>query len=292
VGTAAAPTTFGAPLPPGVHEHFIDAGGVKFRYLKGGAHEHGKPPVLLIHGWPSWAEVWLPVAEALGATHPWIAVDLPGHGKSTPLPGKDGSLTALRGAVGAFVDGLELKRFSVVGCSIGGTLAVMLALDRPQAVERIVPIDAAGFAPKLPGKTVRMYLPFFLRASLGAPGAGGVRKLLNKAVFVDPANTTEGWVSAMVGVWAGKTQRRSLLKTGGALRRPDASVAGRLGDVKCPTLILWGKGDPQFGWRIGEEASRKIPGARFVGIENAGHFPQVEQPQATAAALAEFFSHA
>lgn len=263
---------------------------MKFRYLKGGAHGHGRPPILMIHGWPSWAEVWLPVAEALGATQPWIALDLPGHGKSSPLPGKDGSLTALRRAVGAFVDALELKRFSVVGCSVGGTLAVMLALDRPQAVERIVPIDAAGLAAKLPGKTVRMYLPFFLRASLGAPGAGGVRKLLNKAIFVDPAQTTDAWVSAMVGVWAGKAQRKSLLKTGGALRKPDASVVARLADVKCPTLILWGKGDPQFDWHIGEESSAKISGARFVGIEDAGHFPQVEQPAATAAALVEFFA--
>ena len=131
-----APTTPGGPLPAGVHEHFVDARGVRFRYLKGGAHEHGHAPILFIHGWPSWAEVWLPVAEQIGATHPWIAVDLPGHYKSSPLPGNEGSLTALRRAMSAFLDAMELKRFSVVGCSIGGTLGVMMALDRPQDVER------------------------------------------------------------------------------------------------------------------------------------------------------------
>ncbi len=283
-------TILGASLPAGVEEHFIEAGGVKFRYLEGGAK--GGAPILMLHGWPTWAEVWLPLAARLPADRRWIAIDLPNHGRSSILPGKGASLTSLRAAVAAFFDSMGLDRCTIIGCSIGGTLAVMLALDRPDRVERIVPIDAAGFPPKIPGKTVRMYLPFFIRAMLGAPGPKSVRKLLNKAVFFDKAFTTDEWVKAVTGAWAAKDRRKGLLAVGGALRKPDASVLPRLGEVSCPALVVWGKNDPQFDWHFGEDGAKKMKNARFVGIEGAGHFPMVEQPAATGAAITAFLQSA
>src|SRR5207245_4881681 len=65
--------------------------------------------------------------------------------------------------------------------SMGGTLAIMVALDRPDRVAKLVVIDAAGLTPKLPSRTARMYLPFLLPAFVRAPGPKSVRKLLVKA---------------------------------------------------------------------------------------------------------------
>ncbi len=283
----ADPALPGSPLPSGVSEHFVDAGGVKIRYLEGGSP--GGAPVLFIHGWPTWAEVWIPLTTMLPPDRRWIAVDLPNHGKSGVMKGK-ASLTSLKTAMLAFFDALALDRAAVVGCSIGGTLAVMIALARPQKVERICAIDAAGFAAKLPGKTVRMYLPFFLRASFGAPGAKSVRKLLKKTVFADPAHVTDAWVAAVTAAWAAKDRRKALLGVGGALRKKDASVGMQVGQVACPALVLWGEKDAQFDWHIGEAAAKGMRAGKFSAIKGAGHFPMVEETGRTAEPLLPFLA--
>src|SRR5437762_656957 len=174
------------PLPPGIEERFLEAGGVRFRYLSSAGRTSGAgsvSPIFFLHGYAAWAEVWLPLAAALGPRRPWIALDLPDHNRSGPLPESDRSVSAYRRAVMALFDALQLPKAIVVGSSLGGTLGVMLALDRPERVERLVVLDAAGFTPTLPKKTVRLYVPFVLPSYLRAPRPRNVRRLLEKAVF-------------------------------------------------------------------------------------------------------------
>jgi len=247
------------------------------------------PSVLLFHGYPTWAEVWLPLFRSLGA-RAWIAPDLPCHDKSSVLPGKDRSLTAYRRAVTAFVDALRLPKLAVVGSSMGGSLGIMLALDRPDLVERLVLLDAAGLTAKIPGRAVRLYLPFLLPCFVRAPGPGSVRELLRKGVFFDPRYADDAWVRTIVEEWAPRARRSAFVATGFALRRRDASIAADLGRVRVPTLVVWGRQDPQFAWREGEAAARRIPGARFAALEGCGHFPMVEKPQETGKLVSEFLA--
>src|SRR5438067_9498999 len=75
------------PLPPGIEERFLEAGGVRFRYLSSAGRTSGAgsvSPIFFLHGYPTWAEVWLPLAAALGPRRPWIAPDLPDHNRSGP----------------------------------------------------------------------------------------------------------------------------------------------------------------------------------------------------------------
>lgn len=279
-------TTPRESLPPGVVERFVDAGGVRFRYLVGGKGE--ATPILFLHGWPTWAEVWLRVGGSVGLRHPWIAVDLPCQNRSSLLPGGDRSLSAYRTALDAFVDDMEYPRFAVVGNSMGGTLAVMVTIDRPDRVSRLVMIDAAGLTPKLPGRTARMYLPFLLACFFGAPGPARVKKLLTKAVFHDARFADDAWVSSMVAGWKPRERRKALVATALALRRPDASVASLLEQIRVPSLVISGREDPQFPWRTALDASRRIRGATFSAVEEAGHFPMVEKPLETADLISKF----
>ena len=160
-------TTPGHPLPPGVAERFLEAGGVRFRYLQGGAATG--LPVVLLHGWPTWAEVWLPIAQTLGLRHPWIAPDLPCQNRSSLLPGRDRTLTAYRQAVEAFLDALRLPRFAVVGNSMGGSPGIMLALDRPAHVAKLVVLDAAGSPPSSRGRRRECTCRSCSRASSARP---------------------------------------------------------------------------------------------------------------------------
>ena len=279
-------TVLGTALPAGVSERFLEAGGIRFRYLQGGTT--AGHPVVMLHGWPTWAEVWLPVAQVLGERHPWIAVDLPNQGKSSLLPRGDRTLPSYRRAIGAFLDALRLPRFALIGNSMGGSLAIMAALDHPSQVSKVVVLDGAGLNEKFPGRTVRMYAPFLLPRFLSAPSPRAVRKLLSRVVFYDPQFADDGWVGAVTAAWKPSDRRRALMDTGFALRRRDASVFADLPRLQAPTLVLSGREDRQFSWQSAEAASRRIPNARFAAIDGAAHFPMVEKAQETARLISEF----
>ncbi len=279
-------TTPSGTLPAGVDERFIEAAGVRFRCIRGGSG--GQRPLVLLHGWPTWSEVWLPVLRTLGTGHPWVAVDLPCQGRSSMVPKGARTLPGYRGAVASLIDTLDLPSFTLVGNSMGGTLAVMAALDRPARVSRLVLLDAAGLTARLPGRTARMYLPFLLPCFFRAPGPGSVRKLLTRAVFFDAQHADRRWIEAMVSSWAPRERRRGLMDTAFALRRPDASVSDVLPKIAVPTLVLSGRQDVQFPWQTAEAAARTIPGAQFAAVESAGHFPMVEQPAEVARLMSGF----
>ena len=279
------------PLPPGILEQFVEAGGIRFRYLtnaRGHAGGRRESTILFLHGYPTWAEVWLPLAGKLGGRWPWIAADLPSHNGSSQLAGNDRSVSAYRSAVRAFFDRMNPSKAIVIGSSLGGSLGIMLALDRPENVERLVVLDAAGLTPTLPKKAVRLYVPFVLPSYVRHPRPKHVRQLLQRAVFRDPRFVQEDWVTTIVEQWKPRARRSSFIATGNALRRPDASVAADLERLRARTLAVWGRQDPQFDWQIGEAAARRIPGATFTAIENCGHFPMVEKSEETAAIVSEF----
>jgi len=190
----------------------------------------------------------------------------------------------------SFVDALDLPSFAVVGNSMGGTLAAMIALDRPDRVEKLVVVDAAGLTNILPGRTARIYLPFLLPCFVRAPGPKSVHKLLVKAVFHDPRFADGAWVSAIVAARKPRDRRRAFMASGFALQRPDASVFGDLPRIRTPTLVLSGRHDVQFSWQSAQQAARRISGGRFAVIEDAGHFPMVERPRETAQMISEFLA--
>lgn len=274
------------PLPPGVEERFLESGGIRFRYLASTpSTAPTAPPLLLIHGFMARAEVWYPCLHAWSSDRIVIMPDLPGHHRSSPLPGTDRTIPAYRKALGAFVDALGWPTFDVVGNSLGGCLAAMIAVDCPTRVRRLVLLDASGTTPKLPGKTVRLYFPFVLACNLFAPSEARFRRFMAKGVFHDPAYIDEAWVRWLAREWQPKDRRRAYLATANAMRRPDASVHSLLPKVGCPTLIMWGRDDAHFDWRDGEQAARAIPSARFNILESCGHVPMIEKWRETGAAV-------
>ncbi|MDE1821987.1 MAG: alpha/beta fold hydrolase [Euryarchaeota archaeon] len=276
------------PLPATVAEKFIEAGGVRFRYLiskPAGRPEDGA--VLLLHGFGARSEIWLPTFADL-APRTVIALDLPCHGKSGMLPGKDRRIGSYRSAMDAFVDALPFQRLTVLGSSLGGALGAMLALDRPLRIERLVLLGASGLTPKLPGKTVRLYLPYILPAYLFAPTPRAFASFLRKGVFHDPRWVDENWTHYLSDEWKSRPRRSSYLATASAMTKPDASVAADLERISCPTLLLWGREDAHFDWKDGEAASKKMPQARFICYEGCGHLPMIEKARETTSDLQRF----
>src|SRR2546426_46234 len=180
---------------------------------EGDAGGRRESTILFLHGYPTWAEVWLPLAGRLGGRRPWIAPDLPCHNQSGTFSGKDRSVSAYRRAIRSFFDAMQLEKAIIIGSSLGGTLGIMLALDRPDKVDRLVVLDSAGLTPTMPKKTVPLYAPFVLPAYVRHPRAKNVRRLLERAVFHDPRYVDEAWVQTIVEQWTPGARRAAFIAT-------------------------------------------------------------------------------
>ena len=123
-----------------VHDRQVVVDGLQLQYLEAGSG----PPLLLLHGHEQSATSWQWVTPVLARTHRVLALSLPGHGESAPAvdgyaPGRD-----LAPLVVDFLDTLDVGTLHVVGNSVGGAVAVRLALADPARIRTLTLVDSAG----------------------------------------------------------------------------------------------------------------------------------------------------
>jgi pimeloyl-ACP methyl ester carboxylesterase len=263
--------------------------GLRVRYVRAGAG----PPVVLIHGLGSSIYTWKDTLPALARDHDVVALDLPGFGGSEMPPDLSGAIYPR--IVMGLLDRLGVTRASVVGHSLGGAVAVLVAGSQPERVDRLVLLDAAGFhlAP-----ADRPWLLKLLASDAGAVLVRLPRKrffvtLALRQVFHDDTKVTDERVEEYLAPAErpGATEAlRSLLapRGVGAFTSFD-DVAKR---VRAPTLVVWGRED---AWAPVADAARftaAIPGARSVVFDACGHMPQEELPAETSRLVSGFLGGA
>src|SRR2546423_8583560 len=113
--------------------------GQRFHYTEWGAST--APPLVMLHGVTGHARTWDEEAAALAARYRVLALDQRGHGDSDPSPNADYTVATLSADVTAFADTLGLPRFSLVGLSMGGRVAIAFAGQAPRRVDRLVIVD-------------------------------------------------------------------------------------------------------------------------------------------------------
>src|SRR2546423_5885330 len=126
---------------PGFEERFAQVRGCRMRYLVGGEGD----PLVLIHGLGGAAANWVALAPLLLRGRRVIVPELPGHGVSSPLPAAP-NLNAYADRVGLLAARESLDPAPVVGHSLGGAVALRLAIRRPEQVSALVLAGAAGIS--------------------------------------------------------------------------------------------------------------------------------------------------
>lgn len=254
---------------------------VRLSYLTTGA---GAQAVVLLHGWSAFKELWWSTLIALGSHARAFAPDMPGHGGS-PLDGSS-RMDQLAGRIARFCDARGLPSIALVGHSMGGNVAIELALSRPDLVRRLVLVDPASQALKVLTST--------------GPYLGSAR----------------GWAALRAGMALarplGVVGRRVPHRHGGGLVRPalrrlaywanhDAEalrrlldsllanpLGARLAEVRAPTLVISGEFDPLVPPALSRRVAEAIPGARYAVVRGAGHNPMDERPAAFERILLDF----
>lgn len=253
------------------------------------------PVILLIHGIAGSSAQWMDTMTLLAEDHTVLAPDLLGHGQSAK-PRGDYSLGAYASGLRDLLVALDYKKATVVGHSLGGGIALQFAYQFPDRTERLVLVSSGGL-----GREVH----FLLRAAT-LPGAEFVLPLISHARIRDVGTSVSGLVGRLgfragpdiaefargYGSLADADARSAFIHTLRAVIEPGGqrvNASDRLYLAEdVPSLVIWGRRDPIIPVRHAGEAHRGMPGSRMEVFEEAGHFPQLDEPVRFARALADF----
>jgi pimeloyl-ACP methyl ester carboxylesterase len=248
---------------------FLTVAGERVHYVHRRPVPDTRPPVILIHGAGGSHQHWLYQVRDLPQAASY-ALDLPGHGRS-PGPGRD-SIGAYGDWLLAFMDGAGLARAVLVGHSMGGAIALDLALRWPGRV--------AGLGLVATGARLRV-APAILEGIRQDP-AEAVRLITDWAFGPEaPAEMARLGRRQMGQVDPGVLY--------GDFAACDAfDVRDRLGEVTAPALVLCGTQDRMTPAKYATFLRDGIAGASLHLIEGAGHMLMIERPQAVTRALVAF----
>jgi pimeloyl-ACP methyl ester carboxylesterase len=275
-----------------VEEHNVEIDGLPIRYLSAGEG----PPMVLLHGAGDNALDWRWVMPTLAATHKVYAPDLPGSPDSA-RPAADYSPAFFERIVAVFVDALDIGRATFVGNSLGGLIALRLALSEPARVRALVLVDSAGL-----GYTVN---PAF--TSVNVPGlgeaaipfwrtpVGAYQRAWGRTALLfahPPTSVPREWLAEQCRLAQSPGYLEAHLSVLRALVSPLGQrevLVDRLPSLKIPTLVVWGAGDRVFPESHAREAVVRLQKGSLALIPECGHMPHVECPDHFLAALGEFF---
>jgi pimeloyl-ACP methyl ester carboxylesterase len=255
------------------------------------------PAVLFIHGMAGSSRTWRGVLGRLTDNYTVIAPDLVGHGESAKPMG-DYSLGAYASGIRDLLAVLGVDQVSVVGQSLGGGVAMQLAYQHPELVDRLVLVGSGGLGREVSWMLRFLTLPLteFTMPVLFPPFAVGIGERVSSLFgrFGLVSEHAEEMWQAYVSL-TGVENRQAFLKTLRSVIDPGGQSVSALDRLyltaALPTMIVWGDRDPIIPIEHAYRAHELMPGSRLEVIEGCGHFPHVEQPERFSELVADFLQH-
>lgn len=273
---------------------FTMSNGLRIHYRDEGRGDG--PPLMLVHGYCASLHTWEPWIQHLREHYRLISIDLPGHGLTRTPWGYRAAATSFAAILDAAAEHLGLTSFALAGSSMGGALAWDYARLRPDKIDALVLVGAAGWTPK-PGQVM---LSPEMRLLLHSPIGPYVRDLDNtsfmrkglRASFADPELAVETMVERYVELGRAPMHRQVQMQI--ALDEGVRFYADRqkLAEITAPTLVLHGAQDKVVPAGDGIRFATAIRGARLVMYENVGHIVHEEIPAQSAGDLHAFLQAA
>jgi len=235
---------------------------------------HGAPsaraPLLLTHGFGASQAMWAPNLDALSRERQVLTWDLPGHGASAPAGAGELSHDGCIAEMLKLLDRLGAERAVIGGMSLGGYLSLLFCARHPERVVALLLVDTGpGFRDDSAREAWNSWV-VGLADDLEARGLDALRS----GPEAEAAEHAGGAVALAAAARAILTQR-------------DEEAFASLGAIAVPTLVVVGADDDPF-LASAEAMARRIPGARKLTLQNAGHAANMDQPAAFDQAVGEF----
>jgi len=279
------------PAMPSITSITVTETGRSYAFRLARSGRVGAPPILWLHGsGPGVTALsnWSGMLEAFGDAYDNLAPDIVGFGESThpdPPPAGRKAFTELRArTLLRLLDALGLERVNLVGNSMGGVIALVMADEAPDRVDRMVLMGSGG-APVAPTPALRRLVGFY-----DDPTAERMAELMQG--FVHDASAFGDDLLRIarerLPMATREDVRRSHLATFAPGGEPLAFPPERLAGIGHPTLVMHGASDRVIPVAASEYLAAHLPRSRLLVVERAGHWLQIEQPQAFADAVRTF----
>jgi pimeloyl-ACP methyl ester carboxylesterase len=289
--------------PRTLHSGFTELGSLRVHHTHGGRGS----PVLFIHGLGSSGYLeWRFNLEAASDRHRVYAPDLPGFGR-TEKPRARYGIPYFTRFIERYMEGRGLRSAAIVGASLGGRIALELALERPRMVRKLVLVNSLG----LGRPNVHVSYGLVTIPRLGEALMSVARDALNWAppqvirrlaaryagASSDLKRTMDDvYFENLRELYAAEGYHDAYLATVRSLVTPKALFSGqhdltkRLSELKLPVQLIWGADDPLFPVAHAGRAHSLIANSKLAVIEGAGHTPQADRPEEFNRVLRKFLA--
>ncbi len=259
-----------------VHSEYVDAGGHRLHYFEAVPSDGTAGiPLVLVHGLGSRAEDWSPMLPSLTAAGFHVyAPDLLGYGRSA-RPDVVYSVAVEEGVVVDFMHAVGVERADMDGWSMGGWIVAKLALDHPKMVDRLVLDDSAGIK----------YEVSIARDSFVPTDPAGLARLM---AVLSPHPVTLPPFVVRASLRRIATKGKVIQSSMDSMESGSDLLDARLGNIRQPTLIMWGAEDKLIPIAVGEAMHRGIPNSVFEVVTGCGHLAPSECPKPVLAGTIQF----
>jgi pimeloyl-ACP methyl ester carboxylesterase len=286
--------------------HGVDVGRQRVHVRRAGTP--GAPPALFVHGLGGSSTNWTDLMALLADRVDGHAIDLPGFGRSGPPVTGSYSLDSHVGVVRDYIEQTCAGPVHLLGNSLGGAVTTRLAAERPDLVRTLTLVSAA-LPSYRPQKVSDPRLPLLLVPGLSRMAARALGRRspeertrgVIEMCFADPSAVPQARFAEAVDdmrrrralAWNDDALIRSLR----GLVRADVETGPRAlwrqaASLRMPVLVIHGTHDRLVPVAVGRRAGRVIPGSRLLILDDAGHVPQMERPEAVERAFHELLAAA
>ena len=254
---------------------------IKLAYIDEGK---GSETIIMIHGLGSYLPAWKKNIGELSKYYRVIAVDLPGYGKSSKAP-HSGKMSFYAGIIAELIQKLGLGPVNLAGHSMGGQISMVLALEKPELVKRLILVDPAGFEYFHAGQKnwfKEVMTPNLVRLT----PVDAIETNLASNFFRMPDDARFMIEDRIAMRDATDFEAYCLAVTRSVYGMVDEPVLDKLSAIKMPTLIFFGENDmlipnrylnPGFTVKIAEAGAKLIEGSKLVMVPKCGHFMMFEK---------------
>lgn len=240
-------------------------------------------PVILLHGWLGSWDYWLNTMEALGKSYRCYALDFWGFGESGKTR-RSYQVTDFVDLVDQFMDRLGIESAPIVGHSMGGTVAILVALSKPQRTKRVIVVGSP-----INGRSLNIFLrlagePWIARMVWRMPALlqYGIRAFSPLVV-----NDWRVWCD-MITRDLSRTTLEAFFTSIGSLHHTD--LRSQLPGITTPVMGIYGVGDNVVAPTQANVISNNAPVSRIRMMTGSRHFPMLDEPQSFNEQLADFLS--
>jgi len=270
----------------------LPSGVIATSYVVQGEAKAGTAPLLLLHGFDSSLFEFRRLLPLLAEERQVYAVDLCGFGfcdRTSPClqnrkPTDRVDPAIIKRHLQAFCEQVIRQPVVLVGASMGGGVAIDLTVSSPELIDRLVLIDAVGFASG-PAIGKFMFPPLDQWATNFLRNAGVRRKISENAYYDKSFVTPDAELCASLHLLMPNWQESliAFTKSGGY-----NFLSKRVPQITIPTLVLWGRQDKILGVKDAARFQKALPTSQLVWIEQCGHVPHLEQAKTATKHILDF----